>query len=216
MGPNTLGRPGHFGSLASRFRDIGDAKHLRELYLQKDPEAVIKLFESRASLHSYPSAVAEYVKALVKKSSKGGVLGTSSAPVHMVNVKEGNFKDQLWRTLRALGLAFVIISGVGALIEDNAIGKVYMKKYDRLRNVILSLVKWRELMRRKLSCKKLFTIFVIQSCNSFPYSAKLLFSIPFRMLLKREDMECYSRAATGGTLLKLPYTTIFEYLQNEE
>ncbi|KAL8503902.1 hypothetical protein ACS0TY_022579 [Phlomoides rotata] len=161
MGTNTLGRPGHFGSLASRFRDIGDAKHLRELYLQKDPEAVIKLFESRASLHSYPSAVAEYIKALVKvdrldenelfktlqrgisgadmsrvescgafsafknlrKSSKGGVLGTSSAPVHMVTVEGGNFKDQLWRTLRALGLAFVIISGVGALIEDKAIGK---------------------------------------------------------------------------------------------
>lgn len=59
----------------------------------------------------------------VGKSSKDGVLGTASAPIHMVAAEGGNFKEQLWRTVRALGLTFLLISGVGALIEDRGIGK---------------------------------------------------------------------------------------------
>lgn len=43
-----------------------EVAHLKELYHRNDPEAVIRLFESQPSLHSNPSAVAEYVKALVK------------------------------------------------------------------------------------------------------------------------------------------------------
>lgn len=38
---------------------------LKELY-RSDAEGVIRIFESQPSLHSNPSAVAEYVKALVK------------------------------------------------------------------------------------------------------------------------------------------------------
>ena len=38
---------------------------LKELY-RSDPEGVIRIFESQPSLHSNPSALAEYVKALVK------------------------------------------------------------------------------------------------------------------------------------------------------
>ncbi|KAL8522229.1 hypothetical protein ACS0TY_012390 [Phlomoides rotata] len=41
----------------------------------------------------------------------------------MVTAEGGHFKEQLWRTVRALGLAFLLISGVGALIEDRGIGK---------------------------------------------------------------------------------------------
>ncbi|XP_011098599.1 ATP-dependent zinc metalloprotease FTSH 4, mitochondrial-like [Sesamum indicum] len=154
---STLGGSSYFGSLARRVRDnvgSGGTAYLKELNYQNDPEAVIRLFESQPSLHSNQSAIAEYVKALVKvdrlderlsgaagsqvdeegigalsalrnvgKSSKDRILGTASAPIHMVTAEGGNFKEQLWRTVRALGLAFLLISGVGALIEDRGIGK---------------------------------------------------------------------------------------------
>lgn len=57
------------------------------------------------------------------KSTKDGVLGTASAPLHMVTTEGGHFKEQLWRTFRTLGMAFLLISGVGALIEDRGISK---------------------------------------------------------------------------------------------
>uniref|UniRef100_A0A803LB94 AAA+ ATPase domain-containing protein n=1 Tax=Chenopodium quinoa TaxID=63459 RepID=A0A803LB94_CHEQI len=59
----------------------------------------------------------------VGKSTKDGVLGTSSAPIHMVSSEGGHFKEQLWRTFRTIALAFLLISGVGALIEDRGISK---------------------------------------------------------------------------------------------
>lgn len=59
----------------------------------------------------------------VGKSSKDGILGTASAPIHMVTAEGGHFKEQLWRTVRSLGMAFLLISGFGALIEDRGIGK---------------------------------------------------------------------------------------------
>ncbi|KAK1370274.1 FtsH-like protease [Heracleum sosnowskyi] len=164
-----LGGPRRFqssyiGRLARRVRDTdgsGDASYLRELSRRNDPEGVIRLFESQPSLHNNQSALAEYVKALVKvdrldeselmkmlqrgtsgsgivgeesisglgalgnagKITKDGVLGTPSAPIHMVANEGGSFKQQLWRTVRTLGLAFLLISGVGALIEDRGITK---------------------------------------------------------------------------------------------
>ncbi|KAK6912824.1 Peptidase M41 [Dillenia turbinata] len=159
-------RSSYAGSLARGIRDLDggyEVASLRELYRQTDPEAVIKIFESNSSLHSNPSALAEYVKALVKvdrldenellrtlqrgisgaasapveeesvgglsafrnvgKQTKDGVLGTPSAPIHMVAAEGANFKQQLWRTFRTIALAFLLISGVGALIEDRGIGK---------------------------------------------------------------------------------------------
>lgn len=59
----------------------------------------------------------------VGKQTKDGVLGTANAPIHMVTAEGGHFKEQLWRTFRTLGMAFLLISGVGALIEDRGIGK---------------------------------------------------------------------------------------------
>ncbi|KAK4787823.1 hypothetical protein SAY86_011656 [Trapa natans] len=137
-----------------------EVAHLKELYHRNDPEALIRLFESQPSLHSSPSAVAEYVKALVKvdrlddrelvktlqrgfvrssreeekitaltplknvgKLTKDGILGSASAPIHMVAAEGGHFKEQLWRTVRTIALAFLLISGAGALIEDRGIGK---------------------------------------------------------------------------------------------
>lgn len=57
------------------------------------------------------------------KYAKDDLLGTAQAPIHMVAVEGGHFKEQLWRTFRTLGLAFLLISGVGALIEDRGISK---------------------------------------------------------------------------------------------
>ena len=52
-----------------------------------------------------------------------GILGTANSPIHMVSAEGGNFKEQLWRTIRTIALAFLLISGVGALIEDKGISK---------------------------------------------------------------------------------------------
>ncbi|GFP90125.1 ATP-dependent zinc metalloprotease ftsh 5 mitochondrial [Phtheirospermum japonicum] len=147
---STLGRSSYYSILSRGARET-EGSH--------DPETIIRLFESQPSLHSNPSAVTEYVKALVKvdkldksellntlhragnswageesikalssftnvgKSSKDGILGTSSAPIHMVSTEGGYFKEQLWKTVRALGVSFLLISGVSALIEDKGIGK---------------------------------------------------------------------------------------------
>ncbi|EPS69721.1 hypothetical protein M569_05043, partial [Genlisea aurea] len=72
---------------------------------------------SEESIGAFSSATS------VGKSTKDGILGTASAPIHMITTEGGNFKDQLWRTFRALALAFLLISGVGALMEDKGIGK---------------------------------------------------------------------------------------------
>ncbi|KAI9118214.1 hypothetical protein K1719_010546 [Acacia pycnantha] len=59
----------------------------------------------------------------VGKPTKEGILGTASAPIHMVAAEGGNLKEQLWRTFRSIAVAFLLISGVGALIEDKGISK---------------------------------------------------------------------------------------------
>ncbi|XP_029129864.1 uncharacterized protein LOC109816369 isoform X2 [Cajanus cajan] len=54
------------------------------------------------------------------KAAKGIPLGTASNPIHMVAREGGNIKDRLWRTLgslRSVAVAFVLILGLGALIE---------------------------------------------------------------------------------------------------
>ncbi|KAH1203872.1 ATP-dependent zinc metalloprotease FTSH 5, mitochondrial [Glycine max] len=59
----------YLSSIARRARDADEASevaYLKELYHQNDPEAVIRVFESQPSLHNSPSALSEYVKALVK------------------------------------------------------------------------------------------------------------------------------------------------------
>jgi ATP-dependent metalloprotease len=57
------------------------------------------------------------------QATKDGVLGTANAPIHMVTAETGQFKDQLWRTFRSIALTFLLISGIGALIEDRGISK---------------------------------------------------------------------------------------------
>ncbi|XP_042003188.1 ATP-dependent zinc metalloprotease FTSH 4, mitochondrial-like isoform X3 [Salvia splendens] len=182
MGTSTLGKPSLFGSLARRLRDTegsSDSAYLKELSRRNDSEEVIRLFENTPSLHSNPSALAEYVKALVRldrldeselfrtlrrgaantladeetsgalsafrnvgKSSKDGILGTSSAPIHMVTAEGGQFKEQIWRTIRALGLAFLLMSGLGALIEDRGIGKAGLGLHEEVQPIMESNTKF--------------------------------------------------------------------------
>lgn len=56
---------GNFSRIIRDIEGASDATLLKELY-RSDPEGVIKLFESQRSLHYNPSALSEYVKALVK------------------------------------------------------------------------------------------------------------------------------------------------------
>ncbi|MCO5582288.1 hypothetical protein L7F22_036180 [Adiantum nelumboides] len=54
---------------------------------------------------------------MMANASKEGVLGSMSSPIHTVT-SEGGFKQQFWRTVRLLALSFLLVSGIGALIED--------------------------------------------------------------------------------------------------
>ena len=47
----------------------------------------------------------------------GEVLGTAQSPLYTQQL-EPTFRAQLWRTLRTLGTAFIILSGVGALADE--------------------------------------------------------------------------------------------------
>ncbi|TKY74902.1 ATP-dependent zinc metalloprotease FTSH 4 [Spatholobus suberectus] len=150
-------------NLARRvLRDADEASevtHLKELYHQNNPEAVIRAFETQHSLHDNPSALSEYVKALVKvdrldesellktlrrgisnsaseeesigclcdmgKPTNDGILVTARdpIPIRMVDVgKNNNFKEQLMLAIRSVLVAFILISGLGALIDDKRIG----------------------------------------------------------------------------------------------
>ncbi|MED6202288.1 ATP-dependent zinc metalloprotease FTSH 5, mitochondrial, partial [Stylosanthes scabra] len=57
----------------------------------------------------------------VGKPTEDGILGTASAPIRMV--EGANFNVQLWRTIRSILVVFLLISGVGALIEDKGVSK---------------------------------------------------------------------------------------------
>ncbi|KAJ4903041.1 ATP-dependent zinc metalloprotease FTSH 4 [Raphanus sativus] len=59
----------YVGSFVRRVRErdeFNEVAQLRELFRRNDPEAVIRIFESSPSMHSNPSALTEYIKALVK------------------------------------------------------------------------------------------------------------------------------------------------------
>eukprot|EP00963_Diacronema_lutheri_P013809 scaffold2732_cov346-Pavlova_lutheri.AAC.6 len=51
-----------------------------------------------------------------------GNLGSSQNPVHMVQ-GDPSFKSQMWRTVRTLGTAFLVLSGIGAIMEDRGISR---------------------------------------------------------------------------------------------
>jgi ATP-dependent metalloprotease len=52
----------------------------------------------------------------------GAPLGSASSPLYTAQLDPG-WRTQLWRTVRALGTAFIVFSGVGALLEDRGLGR---------------------------------------------------------------------------------------------
>lgn len=59
----------------------------------------------------------------VGQQTKDRALGTANAPIHVVTAGSGQFKEHLWKTFRSIALTFLVISGIGALIEDKGISK---------------------------------------------------------------------------------------------
>lgn len=178
--PGAWARHSSTASIARKLEAVEreQAAVLRDLRV-RDPEELIRLFESSPSLHQSPAALAEYVRALVKvdrldsslllqalqrgaaasssgvlgresgmpygfstqglsqsqgmqgfqlasasagPGKDGSVLGTPSAPIHMV-AAEGGFRAQAWRTLRTIAIAFLLLSAAGALVEDRGLSK---------------------------------------------------------------------------------------------
>uniref|UniRef100_A0A804QSA4 AAA+ ATPase domain-containing protein n=2 Tax=Zea mays TaxID=4577 RepID=A0A804QSA4_MAIZE len=78
---------------------------------------VVSLTRGEESFSSIPALIG------AGQLTKDGALGTANAPIHMVTAETGQFKDQLWRTFRSIALTFLLISGIGALIEDRGISK---------------------------------------------------------------------------------------------
>jgi len=56
---------------------------------------------------------------------QGGAVGTEKNPLYMMQA-DPSFREQLWRTVRTLGLAFLLLSGVGALFEERGLGRGMM------------------------------------------------------------------------------------------
>ena len=107
---------------------------------QSNPHELIRAIES-AEVPVTRANAGEYVRALVTTNRLddnktfallSGALrpaaetrGTSpESPLYTQKVEGGaSFGVQLWRTLRALGVAFIVVSGAGAFMEDRGIGK---------------------------------------------------------------------------------------------
>ena len=56
-------------------------------------------------------------------------MGSSKNPIYMMQA-EPTFKAQLWRTVRTLAVAFLIISGIGALFDERGLGKGILNNPD--------------------------------------------------------------------------------------
>eukprot|EP00899_Mesostigma_viride_P016279 jgi/Mesvir1/24652/Mv21956-RA.1 len=70
-----------------------------------------------------PSPGALWTSGAAASSAVGApALGSAKAPIHTVAADPG-FKYQMWRTVRTLGTAFLLLSGFGALMEDKVMGK---------------------------------------------------------------------------------------------
>ncbi|KAM3318148.1 hypothetical protein ACQJBY_035724 [Aegilops geniculata] len=124
-----LNRRGLHSGAASRLTDLNSS----------DLERVIYNFESQPSMHSKPSALSEYVKALVSLEmqtqgvegsqllSKDGALGTATAPLHMVTMEKGKIWKLLWPTfgtIAAAGLATGLATYGGKALGDKVSEKV--------------------------------------------------------------------------------------------
>ncbi|KAH7429251.1 hypothetical protein KP509_09G038500 [Ceratopteris richardii] len=74
-------------------------------------------------------------------SSKEGALGSASAPIHTVST-EGGFKQQFWHTVRFVAITFLLVSAIGALIEDKSMVSKGLGLGDEVRMTMESNTKF--------------------------------------------------------------------------
>lgn len=67
---------------------------------------------------AYPAAAAGEV-----------ALGSAKNPIHMLQAEPG-FRAQLWRTIRTLALGFVLVAGLGVLVEDKGLTRGILNNPD--------------------------------------------------------------------------------------
>ena len=58
----------------------------------------------------------------VAKLTEEGIVGTASDPIHKVATKGGQFKELLWRTIRTIAVALLLIFGIREYTEDGEKG----------------------------------------------------------------------------------------------
>ncbi|EFJ27083.1 ATP-binding cassette transporter [Selaginella moellendorffii] len=92
-----------------------------------DDSALLKTLQrgATASLGSFQAEARPIMSSAfpaVGTATKDGILGSPSAPIHMVT-SEGRFRVQVWRTVRTLALGFLLLSGVGAIVKDKGLSK---------------------------------------------------------------------------------------------
>ncbi|KAF7045123.1 hypothetical protein CFC21_054259 [Triticum aestivum] len=145
-----LNRRGLHSGAASRLTDLNSS----------DLERVIYNFESQPSMHSKPSALSEYVKALVSLEmrtqgvegsqllSKDGALGTATAPLHMVTMEKGKIWKLLWPTfgtIAAAGLATGLATYGGKALGDKVSEKkTKVGNFGSLKEVTSTTTKFRD------------------------------------------------------------------------
>lgn len=126
--------------LTTRAASTSSAERSTAASAHANPHELIRAIEA-AEVPVTRSNAGDYVRALVTTnrlddaktfSLLSGALrppadargGSPESPLYTQKVEGGaSFGVQLWRTLRALGVAFIVVSGAGAFMEDRGIGK---------------------------------------------------------------------------------------------
>ncbi|KAL6774585.1 FTSH4 [Auxenochlorella protothecoides x Auxenochlorella symbiontica] len=118
-GRQSGGRPCAFSKTPARGYNVYEgtsdvamqARTLRDLNANGQHEAVIRMFESGQLQH--PEAA----------------LGSSANPLYMMQA-EPSFWAQIWRTVRVLGLAFLLMAGAGALMDERGLSRGVLNSPD--------------------------------------------------------------------------------------
>mmetsp|Transcript_10855 Transcript_10855/g.23362 ORF Transcript_10855/g.23362 Transcript_10855/m.23362 type:complete len:794 (+) Transcript_10855:251-2632(+) len=93
-------------------------------------------FEGAAGASGYQGFAASAVPPMMGGAAvaaagagEAGVLGTSKNPVVMT-FAEPTFSSQVWRTIRTIGTAFIVVTCLGTLLDDKGLTKSFMNNPD--------------------------------------------------------------------------------------
>ena len=100
---------------------LNDSALLRTLQRGASAEGATGVSQS-SSVHRNASAIMTGMGggaggAAIAGMGSSSTLGSATSPIYTQQL-EPTFKAQLWRTVRTLGVAFVVLSGIGALADD--------------------------------------------------------------------------------------------------